>query len=133
MDDRFTLPPRQNQRPAWMRVLDIFLRTAHVLTISVLFGGAVFKIPLPQLSVWRELAALSGVALIVSELLHGRHWPTQGRGVMVFLHVGLFGLVILWPQLALPCLLAALVVGMLGSHMPKKFRYWSFPHRRVMD
>jgi hypothetical protein len=133
MNDRFTLPPKQNQRPGWMRVLDILLRTAHVLGISVLFGGAVLKIPFPQLGVWRELAALSGVALIVSELLHGRHWPVQGRGAMVFLHVGLFSLVILWPRLAVPCLFMALVTGMLGSHMPKKFRYWSFRHGRVMD
>jgi hypothetical protein len=133
MDQNETISVRPNRRPVWTRLLDIILRTAHVLVISVLFGGAVLKFPPAGLVHWQYLALASGGALILSELLHGRHWPYQGRGVMVFIHVGLFSLVGLRPDLALPCLLAALVVGMLGSHMPKRLRYWSFVHRQVKD
>jgi hypothetical protein len=124
---------RQNQRPAWTRILDIVLRTAHVLVISVLFGGAVFKIPAAWLLPWQYLTVASGCALIVSEVLHSLHWPYQGRGAMVYIHVGLFILVCFQPGLAIPCLVAALVIGMLGSHMPKRFRHWSFIHGRVED
>ena len=132
-DHNWSISEGPNQRPAWTRFLDIVLRTAHVLVISVLFGGAVFKIPAAQLSPWKYLAIVTGGALIVSEILHSRHWPYQGRGVMVFIHVGLFSLAGFQPGLAIPCLLAALVVGMLGSHMPKKLRHWSFIHGRVQD
>jgi hypothetical protein len=133
IDNGRTTSGKQNKRPAWTRILDIALRTAHVPVIGVLFGGAIFKIPFDQLLPWRYLAIATGCALIASEVLHGRHWPYQGRGVMVFIHVGLFSLVYFRPSLAIPCLLAALVVGMVGSHMPKKLRHWSFIHRRVMD
>ena len=132
-DEDVTMRGEHNQRPTWKRILDVVLRTVHVLVISVLFGGAVFKIPAAQLSPWKYLAIVTGGALIVSEILHSRHWPYQGRGVMVFIHVGLFSLAGFQPGLAIPCLLAALVVGMLGSHMPKKLRHWSFIHGRVQD
>jgi hypothetical protein len=118
------------QRPAWTRFLDIVLRTIHVLVISVFFGGTVFKVPAHQLLPFRTLSIITGVALIVSELSHHRRWPSQGRGLMVYIHVGLFGLASFRPDLAIPFLLAALVIGMTGSHMPKKLRYWEFIHGR---
>ncbi len=49
---------------------------------------------------------------------------------MVYIHVGLFGLAYLRPNLAIPCLLVALIIGMTGSHMPKKWRFWEFIHGR---
>ena len=133
MVDKDTISGRQNVRPAWMRWMDVILRTAHVMVISVLFGGAVFKIPSSGLVHWQYLAAFTGAALILSEVLHSRHWPYQGRGVMVYLHVGIFGLVCIRPGLALAGLAAVIVLGMVGSHMPKRFRHWSFLHRQVKD
>jgi hypothetical protein len=133
IDNNDTVLKKQNKRPAWTRILDVVLRTAHVLVISLLFGGVFFKIPAAQVLLWRYFAIASGCALIASEVLHGRHWPVQGRGVMVFIHIGLFGLVYLRPDLAVACIIAALVIGMLGSHMPKRLRHWSFIHRRVID
>jgi hypothetical protein len=39
----------------------------------------------------------------------------------------------LLPDLRIPLLSVIIIFGMVGSHMPKKFRYWSFIHGRVMD
>jgi uncharacterized membrane protein HdeD (DUF308 family) len=133
IENKVAFSEKQNKRAGWTRMLDVVLRAAHVLVISLLFGGVFFKIPLTQLLLWRYFVIGSGCALIASEVFHSRHWPYQGRGVMVFLHVGLFGLVYLRPDLATACLMAALVVGMAGSHMPKRLRHWSFLHRRVID
>jgi hypothetical protein len=132
-DNYVPLSGKQNRRPTWMRLLDVVLRAAHVLVISILVGGAFFKVPYHALLHWCYLGIATGCALIVSEILHSRHWPYQGRGVMVFIHVALFSLACFQPRLAIPCLIAALIVGMLGSHMPKKFRHWSFIHRQVKD
>jgi hypothetical protein len=129
-DHEAAISSQQTRRPTWTRLLDILLRAAHVLVISILFGGAVYKIPFAQLVPWKTIVLVSGGALILSEFFYDRHWPTQGRGILVYLHAGLFGLVYFRPGLAVPCLLAALLLGMLGSHMPKRFRHWSFLHRR---
>jgi hypothetical protein len=132
-DDHAQISGKQKQRPAWMRWLDVVLRAAHVLVISVLFGGAFFNIPGYQLLRWRHLTIATGCVLILSEVFHSRLWPFQGRGMMVFIHVGLFSLACFQPRLAIPCLVATLIVGMLGSHMPKKLRHWSFIHGQVKD
>jgi hypothetical protein len=133
IDSNNTIPEKKYRRPAWTRHLDVLLRTAHVAVTSVLFGGAVYGVAFYRLSLWYYLTLATGCALIASEIYHSRHWPYQGRGVMVIIHVGLLGLIRLWPGLMAPVLTAALVFGMVGSHMPKRFRYWSFVHRRVVD
>jgi hypothetical protein len=122
--------PEGKRRPRWTRFLDIALRSAHVLVISALFGGAVFGIPPDQLVPLQQLAIATGSMLIVSEIFHRPHWPTQIRGLLVFIHAGLLGLVILRPDLAVVWLTTALVLGMVGSHLPKIIRHWSYVLRR---
>ncbi len=52
---------------------------------------------------------------------------------MAIIHIGLLGLIHLRPDLLTAVLTAVLIFGMVGSHMPKRIRYWSFVHGRVMD
>ncbi len=132
MDSSITIPEQRNKRPAWTRAVDVVLRTAHVAATSILFGGAVYGLPVYMLSSWRHLTLATGCALIASELYHWPHWPYQGRGVMGLIHIGLLGVVYLRPDMLRPALIAVLVFGMVGSHMPKKLRYWSFIHGRVL-
>jgi ABC-type transporter Mla maintaining outer membrane lipid asymmetry permease subunit MlaE len=133
IDSNTTISEKRKKRPAWTRTLDVILRTAHVLATSALFGGAVYGIPLSRLFSWYYLTIATGCTLIASEVYHNRHWPYQGRGIMVFIHVGLLGLIRLRPDLLVPVLTAVLVFGMVGSHMTKNLRYWSFVHGRVVD
>jgi hypothetical protein len=132
IDNNVTIPEKK-KRPAWTRILDIVLRTAHVAGTSVLFGGAICGVSLYRLYSWHFIALVTGCGLIASEIYHNRHWLYQGRGVMVLIHVGLLGVIRLQPDLLKPILTVVLISGMAGSHMPKKFRYWSFIHRQVMD
>lgn len=113
--------------------MDVLLRTTHVAVTSVVFGGAVFHIALNQLLTWYYLTIATGIGLVASEYYHSYHWPYQGRGAMVVIHVGVLGFIHLRPDLAAPILGVALIFGMVGSHMPKKYRYWSFVHKRVVD
>ena len=132
IDSTITIPGKRNKRPAWTRTLDVALRTAHVAVTSVVFGGAVYGIPFRQLSSWFHLATATGCALIVSEVYHWPHWPYQGRGVMGLIHIGLLVIIYVRPDVLVPVLIMVLVFGMVGSHMPKKLRYWSFIHRRLL-
>ena len=132
IDSTITIPAKRSKRPAWTRAVDVVLRTAHVAVTSVLFGAAVYGVPLHMLSSWRYLAIITGCALIASEVHHWPHWPYQGRGVMALIHIGLLGIMYMQPSMRLPVLFMVLVFGMVGSHMPKKLRYWSFVHGRVL-
>lgn len=132
-DSNITFPEKKNKRPAWTRVLDIILRTAHVAITSILFGAAVFDVPFSRILILLYFAIGTGCALIASEFYHSRHWPYQGRGIMVLIHATLFGLIHLLPDFIVPLMTTVIVFGMIGSHMTKKLRYWSFIHRRVVE
>jgi len=123
----------KKSRPAWMRVLDIILRTAHIGVAGILFGGFVFETPFPQLLIWHDLTIVTGCGLLVLELLHSLNWPHQGRGMMGILHIALPGIIHLQPHLAVPYLWATLIIGCVGSHMPRSYRHWSILYREVVD
>lgn len=120
-------------RPAWMRGLDIVLRTGHVAVAGILFGGFVFGLPFFDLVVWHNLTIATGIGLLALELRHSLSWPHQGRGVMGGLHIGLTGMIHLRPELAVPILWAVTVLGSVGSHMPRSYRHWSVIYRKVVD
>lgn len=121
------------KRRVWPKVADLFLRSCHIGTSSVLFGGIVWAVPYPRLSTWHHLAIATGIFLIILNIWRSRHWPYQGRGVAAWLHIGLVWLVHVWPAHALSMLVTALAFGVVGSHMPGALRHWSFVHRRRID
>jgi hypothetical protein len=112
------------------RAIGIVLRTAHLGAMAVLAGGAWCGVPMGGLRGAVVVTALSGLALVVSEASHSRHWVYQGRGLFVLAHVAAAGLV---GALGPAALMAALVVGAVGSHLPKGLRAWSLRHRAVVD
>lgn len=121
------------RRRSWPKVLDLLLRSSHIGVSSVLFGGIVLAVPFARLVTWHHLAIATGIFLIILNIWRSRHWPYQGRGVMAWLHIGLVGLVHVWPVQALTMLATALAIGVVGSHMPGAVRHWSFVHRRRID
>jgi hypothetical protein len=112
------------------RAVGIALRTAHLGAMAVLVGGTWFGVPASALRGALAATALTGAALTASEASHGRHWVYQGRGLLVLAHVAAVGLAGLLGPAALA---AGLVVGAVGSHLPKAMRNWSLRHRAVVD
>ena len=112
------------------RAVGIALRTAHLGAMALLAGGAWYGVPAGELRGAMLATALSGLALLVSEASHSRHWVYQGRGLLTLAHLGAFALVSLWGPAVLLC---ALVIGAVGSHLPKGLRAWSLRHRAVVD
>jgi uncharacterized membrane protein HdeD (DUF308 family) len=123
----------QNKYPAWNRLMDIVFRTTHVGVMSVLFGGLVFEVPRYRLVTLGYLVIITGFLLVASEIYHRRYWLFQVRGILVILHAGLFGILHFYPNFVIPLLTGALIIGMVGSHMPKRFRCYSFLHKRMVD
>lgn len=111
---------------AGRRWAGIILRTAHIATAAVFFGGCVLRVSFPPLSLWHHGAIASGCLLLILELLHDRCWIHRGKGLLGLLHIG-FGLLIhLIPSTQIPLLWLILISGCIGSHMPRRFRHWSF-------
>jgi hypothetical protein len=115
------------------RTIGIALRTAHLGAMAVLVGGVFFAAADPALHTWRALTAATGLALLLSEVSHSRHWAYQGRGVVTILHVASLGLLAVPPASGRAAMMAALALGAVGSHLPKSLRKWSFRHRRVVE
>jgi hypothetical protein len=112
------------------RAVGIVLRTAHLLAMAVLAGGVWYGVPAGELRGALVATSLSGLGLLVSEASHSRHWVYQGRGLLVLAHLGAAVLATAWGSGAL---MAALVIGAGGSHLPKGLRAWSLRHRAVVD
>jgi len=122
-----------NKRRSWTKPVDLILRSCHIGTSSVLFGGAVLAVPFTRLSAWHHLAIATGSVFIIFNIFKSRHWPYQGRGAAAWLHVGLVWLVHARPELTVPMLATALAVGVVGSHMPGSLRHWSLVHGRRLS
>jgi hypothetical protein len=112
------------------RAIAILSRTAHLGAMAVLVGGRILAAGHPSLRAWAVATAVTGVALLLTEMSHSRNWAHQGRGLLVYAHVGALALVAVWPT---PALATCLVVGAIGSHLPRTVRKWSIRHRRVVD
>jgi len=113
------------------RAIAVVLRTAHLAMMAMLVGALFFAAPASSIRTWQALTAGTGAALLVTEISHSRHWVYQGRGIITIAHVALAWLA---PSgLVRPAAAAALVIGGLGSHLPRAVRKWSFRHRQVMD
>jgi hypothetical protein len=122
-----------HRRPGWARAADIVLRTAHIAFAGILLGGYVFDVDPDRLQLWLHLTGATGVGLILSDIYHRRHWFYQCRGVLVILKLLVGASIPLAILPVVPILATVLVIGAVGSHMPKRFRYWSVVHRRVLD
>jgi hypothetical protein len=120
-------------RSPWARGLGIVLRTAHLGAMAVLVGGAVLGGAGPALGPWRVATVATGLALLLIEASHSRNWIHQGRGVLTLLHVAALGLILPSATAGRAAVFAALVLGAVGSHLPRGLRKWSLRDRRVLD
>jgi hypothetical protein len=123
--------PPQVKRPGWSRALDILLRTGHIGVAGVLLGGATFGASLTAVHHYSLLVVLTGLGLVATELHHSLRWPHEGRGLMALGHMLPIVLLHLWPALCVELLWIALVVGAIGSHVPRSWRHWSLVYGKV--
>lgn len=128
---RLLLPEPPRVLP-YARAISIGLRTLHIAAIGILLGGHVFAVPATRLYLWLLLSIISGSGLMGVELYSSCKWLYQGKGVLVLVKLLLVASVaIFWSQ-RVWLLLAVLIIGSVGSHMPGRFRYYSIVHRRVI-
>lgn len=121
---------KQKRFPAsnGMRWLNIAVRTAHIAVGGVVFGGFMLQVPHHHLVTWLCLTIASGGVLLALEWMHDADWPHRGKGLFVYLHA-LLGLFLhAAPGLVIFLIWGIVISGSIGSHMPRRFRHWSFLH-----
>jgi hypothetical protein len=112
------------------RALNIALRTVHISAMGVLLGGYAFHVASGGLTVALGLTVGSGLALAAVEAGPGLTWFHEGRGLMTLVKLGLLCAVPFVRDQRFPLLLAVVVVASVGSHMPGRFRHYSWLYRR---
>jgi hypothetical protein len=115
-----------------IRALNIALRTAHIAAMGILLGGHAFDVSPERLKVSFWLTLGTGAAMIAVEAGPRLLWFHQGRGLMTMAKLALLCAVPLAWDYRLPILLAVVVLGSVGSHMPARYRYYSVVYHRVI-
>src|SRR3989304_10068426 len=125
--------PATPRRIAHERWINSALRTAHLMTSSILLGGHVFDVSADRLILSLYLTIASGGGLVLLELYTSCRWIYLGKGAMVILKVALLIAAGVWWEQRVVFLLLVVLVGSAGSHMPARFRYYSLIHCRVIS
>jgi hypothetical protein len=108
------------------------LRTVHLMATGTLLGGHVFGAPAGQLTLLLYLAIASGAGLIGLEGWPTLHFVFEGWGLMVLAKLALLCTVLFAWRDRVPLLLAVVALASVGSHMPARFRHYSFYYRKVI-
>lgn len=107
------------------------LRALHIAAASVLVGGHFFEIPAERLAGPLLATVGTGILFVLFESLAVPGWLLEGRGLVTLAKIALLLLVpILW-EARLAILFAVIALGVVGAHMPSKYRYYSVRTGRV--
>jgi hypothetical protein len=125
-------PERRAPAIPYVRAWKIALRTLHLVATYLLFAEHAMGAANTQLVPALWIAGLSGVAMAFLEAYPSLEAMVQGWGALLLLKLVLLGLVPFYWERRVPLLLAAIVVGGVGSHLPARYRHYSFLHGRVI-
>jgi hypothetical protein len=115
-----------------LRALRTSIRAAHVLATAAFYGGHVYGVSPERLG--PALAAVLGTGFVFAllEISRAPVWLVQTRGVAVYVKIALMVWAAAAPTIRIPLLTLALVIGVVVSHMPGRYRYYSLLHRRAV-
>jgi hypothetical protein len=113
-------------------VLRTSIRAAHTVAVAAFYGGHVYRVPDDRLGLAWIAVIGTGLAFAMLEIARTPVWAVQVRGVAVYLKIALMFGAGASPMLRVPLLTLALVIGVVVSHMPGRYRYYSLFHRRMI-
>jgi hypothetical protein len=115
------------------RALRTTLRTAHVLAFATLYGGHVYGLP-PERLLWALVATVAtGAAFLAFEVYSAPVFLVEMRGVATLVKLALVAAVAVFWDARVALLSIAIVIGVVASHMPGRYRYFSLLHRRIVE
>ena len=111
----------------------ISLRTLHLLAVAGVGGGILFGLEKDLWINYWWLALVSGVLMMVIDIVSNPVWIVQVRGLVIYLKLILLAFIGSNPSL--DGLLLAVIIIMSGiiSHAPGQLRYYSLYHRKTIS
>jgi hypothetical protein len=114
------------------RALRTTLRTAHVVAFAALYGGHLHDVAGERLVPALVATILTGGVLMGFEIYRARVWLVQARGLATFVKlIGVASVAAFW-EWRVAILTGVIVIGVVTSHMPGRYRYYSLLHGRVV-
>ena len=110
----------------------ISLRTIHLLAIIGVGGGVWFSI---EKSLWVNywwLALISGVLMMLIDIISNPVWLVQVRGLVIYFKLGLLALLGIFPQWDGFLMAFIVIISAVISHAPGKLRYFSIYHGKTI-
>ena len=115
------------------RALRTGLRTVHVLAFATLYGGHVYNLP-PERLLWGLVATVAtGTAFLAFEIYSAPVYLVEMRGLATVVKLALVAAVAVFWEARVALLSIAIVIGVVASHMPGRYRYFSLLHGRVVE
>jgi hypothetical protein len=115
------------------RALRTTLRTAHIVAFSTLYGGHLYGVA-PERMVPALIATLAtGAAFACLEVYRTPSWLIQMRGLATAAKLALVTSVALFWDWRVLILTLVIAIGVVTSHMPGRYRYYSVLYGRIVD
>jgi hypothetical protein len=111
----------------------ISLRTMHLLAVAGVGGGILFGLEKELWINYWWLALVSGVLMMVIDIISNPVWVVQVRGLVIFLKLVLLAFLGNDPSLDSWLLAFIIIISAVISHAPGKLRYYSIFHRSVIS
>lgn len=114
---------------ALRRMFKVLVRSVHLVGTAGTFANAMMNI---SSSIYITTVIWSGLLLVLMESFGNRLWLVQLRGIAIYAKLILIGAMHWYPQTAIPCLIAIIMLSGFMSHAPSWIRYYSVQHRKVV-
>lgn len=111
------------------RLFKVIVRAVHLVGIAGVFGAAMTH---TTADVYFALAILSGLVLVVLDSVSGWGWIVQLRGVALLVKLMLLIHLHLYPERAVPSLIAVIALSGFMAHAPCWIRYFSLLEWKVV-
>ena len=110
----------------------IGLRTLHILAVAGVGGGILFGLDKELWINYWWLALVTGIVMILIDVIPNPVWLLQVRGLTVLMKLILLALLGRYPGYDGVLLVLIIVMSAVISHAPGKLRYYSAYHRKVI-
>jgi hypothetical protein len=120
-------------KPTVKRWSKISLRTLHILAVAGVGGGILFGLEKDLWINYWWLALVSGVLMMLIDIISNPVWVVQVRGLVIFLKLILLAFMGNGAGLDSLLLTLIIIISAVISHAPGKLRYYSLYHRKVIS